>query len=41
MISIDGKVEYACIAKLKTGPTRLEPISSRPLLRDLLTDSRG
>ena len=41
MIAIDGKVEYACIAKLKAGVTRLEPIASRPLLRDLLTDSRG
>ena len=41
VVTIDGKVDYACIAKLKTGTTQLEPVSSRPLLRDLLTDSRG
>jgi succinate dehydrogenase/fumarate reductase-like Fe-S protein len=38
---IDGKVEYACIAKLHEGEIKIEPIPSRPVVRDLLTDSRG
>ena len=36
---IDGEVEYACIAKLHPGETRIEPLPNRPLLRDLITDS--
>lgn len=36
---IDGEVVYACIAKLKTGTTQIEPVPNRPLLRDLLTDT--
>ena len=36
---IDGEVEYACIAKLQPGETRIEPLPNRPLLRDLITDT--
>jgi succinate dehydrogenase/fumarate reductase-like Fe-S protein len=36
---IDGKVDYACIAKLRPGETRIEPLPNRPLLRDLITDT--
>ncbi len=36
---IDGEVEYACIAKLHTGETTIEPLAKRPLLRDLITDT--
>ena len=36
---IDGKVEYACIAKLTEGVTRVEPLAKLPLLRDLVTDT--
>jgi succinate dehydrogenase/fumarate reductase-like Fe-S protein len=36
---IDGEVQYACIAKLTSGETQLDPLPNRPLLRDLLTDT--
>jgi succinate dehydrogenase / fumarate reductase iron-sulfur subunit len=38
-IVIDGKVEYACIAKLRPGVIQLDPLPNRPLLRDLVTDT--
>ena len=38
-IVIDGKVEYACIAKLRAGVIQLDPLPNRPLLRDLVTDT--
>ena len=38
-ISIDGVVEYACIAKLKTGLTQLDPVPEQRILRDLLSDT--
>jgi len=36
---IDGEVQYACIAKLRTGVMQLDPLPNMPLLRDLVTDS--
>jgi succinate dehydrogenase/fumarate reductase-like Fe-S protein len=36
---IDGKVEYACIAKLRAGVIQLDPVPNLPILRDLITDS--
>ena len=36
---IDGKVEYACIAKLHAGLIQLDPLPDRPILRDLVTDT--
>ncbi len=36
---IDGEVQYACIAKLKSGETRIDPLPNRKLLRDLITDT--
>lgn len=39
-VRIDGIVEYACIAKLKPGLTRLDPVPDQRVLRDLLTDTR-
>ena len=36
---IDGKVEYACIAKLRNGLIQLDPLPDRPILRDLVTDT--
>ncbi len=36
---INGKVEYACIAKLQPGEIQLDPLPKRPLLRDLITDT--
>jgi succinate dehydrogenase/fumarate reductase-like Fe-S protein len=38
-ILIDGKVEYACIAKLRAGLIQLDPLPNRPILRDLVTDT--
>jgi succinate dehydrogenase/fumarate reductase-like Fe-S protein len=39
LILIDGKVEYACIAKLHPGLMQLDPLPDRPILRDLVTDT--
>ena len=39
MMLIDGKVEYACIAKLREGLIQLDPLANSPLLRDLVTDT--
>lgn len=36
---IDGEVEYACIAKLKTGLIQLDPLPNVPLIRDLVTNT--
>jgi succinate dehydrogenase/fumarate reductase-like Fe-S protein len=36
---INGELEYACIAKLQTGETIIEPNPKSPLLRDLVTDT--
>ncbi|MCS0497302.1 2Fe-2S iron-sulfur cluster-binding protein [Ancylobacter mangrovi] len=36
---IDGRVEYACIARLTETLTRLEPMPKMAVLRDLVTDT--
>jgi succinate dehydrogenase/fumarate reductase-like Fe-S protein len=36
---IDGRVEYACIAKLTEGVTQVDPLPKGWLLRDLVTDT--
>lgn len=36
---IDGDVQYACISKLKSGVTQIDPLPNRKLLRDLITDT--
>jgi succinate dehydrogenase/fumarate reductase-like Fe-S protein len=36
---IDGNVEYACIAKLRTGPMQLDPLPKLAIIRDLVTDT--
>ncbi len=36
---IDGEVQYACIAKLRSGETQIDPIPNRKVLRDLITDT--
>ena len=36
---IDGDVQFACIAKLKSGETQVDPLPNRKLLRDLITDT--
>ncbi len=36
---IDGKVEYACIAKLQERLIQLDPLPKVPIIRDLVTDT--
>jgi succinate dehydrogenase/fumarate reductase-like Fe-S protein len=38
MMLIDGKVGYACTARLKEGETTLAPLPKKPLIRDLVTE---
>jgi succinate dehydrogenase / fumarate reductase iron-sulfur subunit len=38
MARVNGEVEYTCIAKLSPEVTTVEPLSKRPLIRDLVTD---
>ncbi|MGB7181571.1 MAG: 2Fe-2S iron-sulfur cluster-binding protein [Burkholderiaceae bacterium] len=39
VISIDGRKQYACTAKLVDGPMRLEPLPNKRRLRDLACDT--
>ena len=38
MILLDGKVAYACTARLEPREMSLEPLPNKPLLRDLVTE---
>jgi len=38
MVRVDGKVEYACTARLKPGIVTVEPLAKKRLVRDLVTD---
>lgn len=38
MMLVDGAVDYACTARLREGVLRLEPLTNKPLIRDLVTD---
>ena len=38
MIELDGKVVYACTARLEPREMRLQPLSNKALLRDLATE---
>lgn len=38
VILVDGKVEYACTARLVAGEMTLDPLDNKPLVRDLVTD---
>jgi succinate dehydrogenase/fumarate reductase-like Fe-S protein len=38
MMLVDGKVAYACIARLEPREMRLEPLPNKTLLRDLATE---
>jgi succinate dehydrogenase/fumarate reductase-like Fe-S protein len=35
---VNGEVEYTCIAKLRREAMTIEPLATRPLIRDLVTD---
>ena len=40
-IAIDGVVDYACTTRLRPGTVMtLEPLPGKPVLRDLVTESR-
>ena len=39
VMRVDGENAYACIARLKPGTTRLEPLPSKVVLRDLACQS--
>ena len=38
MVRVDGKIEYACTARLKAGIVTVEPLPKKRLVRDLVTD---
>jgi succinate dehydrogenase/fumarate reductase-like Fe-S protein len=38
MIRIDGKVEYACLARLEPRDMHLAPLAKKSLIRDLVTE---
>jgi len=38
MMLVDGKVAYACIARLEPRDMRLEPLPNKTLVRDLVTE---
>lgn len=38
MVRVDGKIEYACTARLSTGTVTVEPLAKKRLIRDLVTD---
>jgi succinate dehydrogenase/fumarate reductase-like Fe-S protein len=38
MVRVDGKTDYACTARLKTGIVTVEPLAKKRLVRDLVTD---
>ncbi len=38
MMLIDGKVDYACMVRLKEGTTALAPLPKKALIRDLVTE---
>jgi succinate dehydrogenase/fumarate reductase-like Fe-S protein len=38
VLRLDGKVVYACTARLREGPMTVEPLANKPLIRDLVCD---
>ena len=38
MMRVDGKVVYACTARLEPREMQLEPLGNKPLIRDLVTE---
>ena len=38
MVLVDGKVAYACTARLRPGTVTVEPLANKRLIRDLVTD---
>ena len=38
MVMVDGKIAYACTARLSDGTMTVEPLANKRLVRDLVTD---
>jgi len=38
LVRVDGKVAYACTARLAEGTMTIEPLANKTLIRDLVTD---
>lgn len=38
MVLVDGKVDYACTARLAPGTMTIDPLANKRLIRDLVTD---
>ncbi len=38
MMELDGKVVYACTARLRAGDMRIAPLANKTLVRDLVTE---
>ena len=38
MMRVDGKVVYACLARLEPREIKLQPLANKPLVRDLVTE---
>jgi len=38
MVLVDGKVDYACTARLSSGTMTIDPLANKRLVRDLVTD---
>ena len=38
MMQVDGKVVYACLARLEAREMHLSPLANKPLVRDLVTE---
>jgi succinate dehydrogenase / fumarate reductase iron-sulfur subunit len=38
MVLVDGKVDYACTARLAPGAMTIDPLHNKRLIRDLVTD---
>ena len=38
MVEVEGKIEYACTARLGEGTVTVSPLSNKRLIRDLMTD---
>ncbi len=38
MMQVDGRVAYACLARLEARMMRVAPLANKPLVRDLVTE---
>ena len=38
VVLVDGKVDYACTARLQPGAMTIDPLDNKRLIRDLVTD---